>query len=500
MALHDRSNKIINPYAKGHYTLSYEKSTPYLLTADENLRMQRYITEGPRNRAERRDFEKLLKKQIREDKKSNKQQKIDFNEISRNPEPPSHKMVSSEDEFNRVAQIRQKLEYERLKNAGFTEEARALRKLILEENRRAREAKEAIDESMHPNKDFYGTDYELLKARKNRQDSISAEIQYAVAEEERINDLYAKAEDKYQKWEDSLEAKQEKEIERYLDKLEREQERRAARDEAWYASQADKKLENDFKEALKEHTWELNNPNWEEEAEEASIKSLEKMQRYLEREERDGMKLMEEARANELNEMLQYASSIYGGNKEYGRELKALLKELMNDPNYKPQPGDGYYLENPYFEISKDYTGKTAELFKYVTFKRVPEEYEASVIAIGEMDWSSPENYYSHLADIAAQKYDTLLKGSGYDPFTMDILESIMNSSAAWHIACRDAYDSDQALENWQELYDAGRWAIQEGDEYVVDEYVAMILNEDRLDYILRKVDELVDKIVFEED
>ena len=234
------------------------------------------------------------------------------------------------------------------------------------------------------------------------------------------------------------------------------------------------------------------------EAEQAQIKALKKAQTSLKREitrraNKEFKNLVGNENAQEVNEALAYASSVYGGNNQYTMYLKSLMKNLTGDMSYKPQAGD----ENKYFKISDDYTGKEAELFKYVEFKSIPDDYAQDVEAIQDLDWSSSENYYSHLADIAHQKYVSNLGSMNITPQIIDNLEQIMNSSAAWHIACRWTDDSEQAKSNWLSIFDAGQKALNTSSD-IFNSFCQMIRNEEDISVILDTVDDLIYKALKE--
>lgn len=203
------------------------------------------------------------------------------------------------------------------------------------------------------------------------------------------------------------------------------------------------------------------------------------------REERQAEYQAKRQPAVQLNEALEYASSIYGGNSEYTKYLIPLMRQLMGD-DYLPEAGD----KTTYFTISKDYTGNPNELFRYVHFKTIPRgtEYVDKML---ELDWSSPENYYSHLADINAQRYSSNLTDSGFTPEVIDLLEYIMNTSAAWRIAKRNAQDSDQVKSNWLTLFSTAQEAQGAGSN-VMNKFVQMVMNEEDLGIIMQTIDTMI--------
>lgn len=231
-----------------------------------------------------------------------------------------------------------------------------------------------------------------------------------------------------------------------------------------------------------------------EEAEEAQINDF--LAREKAREDFEEQLALKEERQQEyqakrqpaikLNEALEYASSIYGGNSEYTKYLIPLMRQLMGDDEYIPEAGD----KTTYFTISRDYTGNPNELFKYVHFKTIPGD-TSYVDAMLDLDWSSPENYYSHLADINAQKYASNLADSDIEPQVIDMLEYIMNTSAAWKIAKRNAQDSEQVKDNWLALFNTAQDAQNAGTD-VMNKFVQMVMNEDDLNSIIQTIDSTI--------
>lgn len=241
------------------------------------------------------------------------------------------------------------------------------------------------------------------------------------------------------------------------------------------------------------------------EAEAQQIAQLKKSQTSLKREitRRDNLASKREAELQELygeysnaadvNASLGYAASVYGGYNDYANEILPLLKEMMRDlkgiDNYKPKQGD----DNEYFKIDESYTGNRTELFKYITFKKIPDKYSMSIENIEELPWSSEENYQKRLDEIAEQIYKSNLNQMEDIPEieVIDQLESLMNSSAAWHIASKWTEDSDQVQANWMALFDAGSLALRT-DSSIFDNFRQMIRNEVDIAVILSEVDTLV--------
>lgn len=206
----------------------------------------------------------------------------------------------------------------------------------------------------------------------------------------------------------------------------------------------------------------------------------------------------EQENAIDINAALDYAESVHGGFSEYGQLLKSLMKNLLNDDSYQPGK-DPSKDDNEYFKIDPQYTGKTAELFKYVTFKKVPDAYLQDIEAIEELPWSSEENYQERLAEINEKIYTANINELDIDiaPAMIDRLFTIMQSSAAWHIASKWTSDSDQVQANWEALYRAGDMAFNT-DSKIFDAFVQMVRNEAELDDILTYVDDEIYKALKE--
>ena len=206
----------------------------------------------------------------------------------------------------------------------------------------------------------------------------------------------------------------------------------------------------------------------------------------------------EQENAIDINTALDYAESVHGGFNEYGQLLKSLMKNLLNDDSYQPGK-DPSKDDNEYFKIDPNYTGKTAELFKYVTFKKIPDTYLQDIEAIEELPWSSEENYQERLDEINKKIYTANVNefDIDIDPGMIDRLFSIMQSSAAWHIASKWTNDSEQAQAAWESLYRAGDMAFRT-DADLFDAFVQMVRNEAELNDILTYVDDEVYKALKE--
>lgn len=195
--------------------------------------------------------------------------------------------------------------------------------------------------------------------------------------------------------------------------------------------------------------------------------------------------------AKKINKALQTAVEIYPvRNEYYTKYLEPMMADLVDNQKYIPKAGD----ENEYFKISPNYTGKRAELYKFVEFKQLPTDNEEIMQyseEILDLDWSSYANYEKKMEDINHSRY---MKNLGITDEkkltkTMIAMEQLMNSSAAWRIASKNVEDSAQAKANWQMLYNAVEEMTDAGDRGLIDTVLTMIDNEEDLDIILNEID-----------
>ena len=200
--------------------------------------------------------------------------------------------------------------------------------------------------------------------------------------------------------------------------------------------------------------------------------------------------------AEKLNKSLQYAKTTHSRYEEYFKNLDPIMSELMGY-DYKPQPGD----ENQYFKIDEEYDpNKMTELFKHIEFKNLPDnqDIEYRVEAIENLPWSSEENLQKHKEDIARRSYlSNIASADRIDYYIVDTLEAIMNSSAAWRVASRDVYPSDQAKDQWTTLYKCMSTAYK-NDSKLFDRMYQMIMNEDDFQEILNVFEEGMYKMLGE--
>ena len=202
------------------------------------------------------------------------------------------------------------------------------------------------------------------------------------------------------------------------------------------------------------------------------------LERYSESEGYDEIEL-----ARKLNDALDIASDIQKnfphGNGEYAKYLEPLMKALV---------GSDIDVVNPYYDLA-DYRGNKNFLYEYVRFEYLPVDNPKVlqyVQKILDLDWSSYENYADRYLEIKENIYDSNTSEiTDIDIDMVSILEGIMNTSAAWHIAQRGANDSEQVKSNWVELFniasDAYKWGLG-------DKVRQLIRNEVSLDEIDRQI------------
>lgn len=176
----------------------------------------------------------------------------------------------------------------------------------------------------------------------------------------------------------------------------------------------------------------------------------------------------------------------------YSPYLQALVQDLKDTTDLAEAGEDtGFYT------ISDEYDPKKEEtLYKDIDIKSIPytPETEAIVDATEQVLQEERIRVQRIKDDIKRSQYDTNVnKMPNLDVHTIYALENIMNASGAWEICSKDAYDSDQVMENWLTLYDEVKTAY-ENDFEVFDTVVNMIENssENSLDDIINYVDSII--------
>lgn len=187
-------------------------------------------------------------------------------------------------------------------------------------------------------------------------------------------------------------------------------------------------------------------------------------------------KLTPEERANKLNKELQFASSkLKAGSAKIANSLDPMLMKLSGKVNIKANEN------NDYFKVDSSYNGDINTLMGHVTFKQIPDDAVINrYVKRIESDPHTTQAKYDKFVDNWHHKtFKTITRklGQKNNPYVTtsgeklsnvafaEELEQIMNSSSAWHIAMRSAYDSEQALERWHELYESVQSAYEaDGD------------------------------------
>lgn len=175
-----------------------------------------------------------------------------------------------------------------------------------------------------------------------------------------------------------------------------------------------------------------------------------------------------------------------------------------------PQSGD----DNKYYSIDSDWNGRNDTLFEHIKFKNVSlrgrenplfmaqniqELYERTPYLKEELQerfeegWKN-SSYYKNLKSVK----DDMNKKYGVD-ISIDELAAfkyIMDTSAAWNIAKRNAADSKQVKRNWEELTKLVMNVAKVGSDSDFDTVKTMIDNEEDLEDIRDYVNNVIGSIV----
>ena len=173
----------------------------------------------------------------------------------------------------------------------------------------------------------------------------------------------------------------------------------------------------------------------------------------------------EEKRAEELNEALDIASELQKnfkhGNGKYAQYLEPLMQRLK--------------------ELGYDYDEQLDEgknfLYKNVRFDKLPDDDRVKQLVdkILSLNYSSYENYQNMLTENAAMAYASNIGSlTPEQAQNFAALADIMNTSAAWAIAKKNAPDSEQTKANWVQLYSIADLAYKNGK---IEEFTREIIN-----------------------
>ena len=172
-------------------------------------------------------------------------------------------------------------------------------------------------------------------------------------------------------------------------------------------------------------------------------------------------------RAEELNKALDIATDLQKnfkhGNGKYAQYLEPLMKRLK-------ELGYDYELDN--------YNGNKNMLYKSVRFEELPDDQRVNdlVNKILSLNFSSYENYQNMLTENSAMSYVSNVQNSMTQDAAQNMaaLEDVMNSSAAWAIAKKNAPDSEQTKANWVQLYSLADLAYKGG---LLDKFIQEVIS-----------------------
>lgn len=203
--------------------------------------------------------------------------------------------------------------------------------------------------------------------------------------------------------------------------------------------------------------------------------------------ERKEKELKQYLDASTLNKSLEHASSVLKGSEKIANYLAPIVMKLFGK-NHVIEPGE----KTEYYKVDENYTGDINELFRYIKFFKLPDDSPVQSYKglIEEDPHASVKQYAQFKKEWADKAYLTNVKNLKLTQ--AEDLAFIMNTSAAWHIASRSAYDSNQVQERWQTLYDSVQKAYNSGDQSIFDKVLAMIENEKSLNSIINKVDDMI--------
>lgn len=180
-------------------------------------------------------------------------------------------------------------------------------------------------------------------------------------------------------------------------------------------------------------------------------------------------------------------NDILKNSKPSDRLANDLAVIVMNLSGRTPAPG----LETEYFKIDDKFDpSKLYELSKHIKFKKMDPKTARIIL---QNPFTNEAAYEKFQEDAKHRGYLSNVQAnpdlSNISEATLVELEAIMNSSAAWHIAKRNAHDSEQTKENWTKLYNKLDEEYEDDD---LDELVTMIENEESLTSIIKRADEML--------
>lgn len=175
--------------------------------------------------------------------------------------------------------------------------------------------------------------------------------------------------------------------------------------------------------------------------------------------------------------------------RENDRLGNILASIVLQDSGKAPAPG----LETANFKIDNTFDpSKPYELSKHIQFKTMTQDIAKEIM---QTPFASAEGYEAFAENAAHRGYMKNVKkltSNNLTPEQIDSLETIMNSSQAWNIAKKNAYDSNQSVMNWSMLYNQVANAKNELDGSDFDKILTLLENEASMGQITRVVDEML--------
>lgn len=186
----------------------------------------------------------------------------------------------------------------------------------------------------------------------------------------------------------------------------------------------------------------------------------------------------------ELNDFIKNARSKVSNNYSLDVHIQNLLMDLAPGKQFEAGKDYGAFIIDSSYKYGDS-------LYEHVKFKKF--DLDATrrdmLLNIVENPYTTYEGYVLYKDDAKHRGYISNTSDFNIEDNVINVLETIMNSSQAWNIAKRNAYDSEQVKSNWSELY----MKASEASEYnLLDEITQMIQNEESFDHIIRTIDNMI--------
>lgn len=231
---------------------------------------------------------------------------------------------------------------------------------------------------------------------------------------------------------------------------------------------------------------------------ERQIKREQRKERRQERRQAAEQKRQKELKqyknAQNINKSLQFSQTVLNTDiQDYAPYLYPMMTDLSKSD--KIMPG----MKNEYFEVSGNWDGNLSTLFKNVRFFKIPDidRYSRYQMKIEDNPHSSKSAYDLFVEQWHKKSFLSNLKGLNIKNKTLSSLVSIMQSSYAWRVAAKKAYDSEQTKSNWQELYRIVSEA-NDNDPALLNNIQTMLENNEDLETIRDFVDNAIMNIIKE--